>query len=66
MLVVTRKAGQQIVIDGQITITIVKIQGNRLSLGIEAPRDIAVHRAEILFDRPEADAAALSDVLTHV
>lgn len=65
MLVMTRKAGQQIVIDGQITITVVKIQGNRISLGIEAPRDIAVHRAEILFDRPETDADALSDMFTN-
>ena len=54
MLVLSRKASQRIVIDGRITITVVKLQGNRVCLGIEAPREMAVNRAEIIFDAPEA------------
>ena len=47
MLVLMRKAQQSIVIDGRITITIVEVRGKQIRLGIEAPRDIAVHRAEL-------------------
>lgn len=48
MLVVTRKAGEEISIaDGLITITVVRIQGDRVRVGINAPTDIPVHRKEI-------------------
>jgi len=58
MLVLTRKASQQIVIDDRITITVIKLQGNRVCLGIEAPQEIAVNRAEILFGRPPQDESS--------
>jgi carbon storage regulator len=46
MLVLSRKAGEKIVVDGSITITLVKIRGDRVRLGIEAPRSVGVHRSE--------------------
>jgi carbon storage regulator len=58
MLVLSRKCNESIVIDGKITITIVEVQGNRVRLGIEAPREIPVQRAELLTrSRPQAQEA---------
>jgi len=48
MLVLSRKLNEKIVIDGNITITVVKIDRNQVRLGIEAPGQIPVYREEIL------------------
>ena len=48
MLVLARKIGQEIVIDQDIRITVVAIQGERVRLGITAPREMVVDRGEIL------------------
>ncbi len=48
MLVLSRKKSEQIVIDNRITITVVEIRGDKVRLGIEAPRDVSVHRQEVL------------------
>jgi carbon storage regulator len=47
MLVLTRKIGESLVIDGDITIKVSQIQGNRVKLCIDAPRSHRVVRAEI-------------------
>lgn len=47
MLVLTRKAGESIVIGNQVRVTILEIQGRQIRLGIEAPGDISVHRGEV-------------------
>ena len=47
MLVLSRKAGEKLVIDGNITLQIIKIQGNRITLGIEAPADVKILRGEL-------------------
>ena len=48
MLVLTRKESQSILIDGgQITLTILRIRGNQISVGIEAPKEVSVLRAEL-------------------
>ena len=47
MLVLTRKVGEQGVIDGDICITIIAIRGDRVRLGITAPRETRVDRREI-------------------
>ena len=48
MLVLSRKVNEKIVIDGGIVVTVVKIEGGQVRLGIEAPRNIKVFRQEIL------------------
>jgi carbon storage regulator CsrA len=48
MLVLSRKVGEQIVIDGDIVLTVVEVSGNRIRLGITAPRDKAVVRGELV------------------
>lgn len=47
MLVLTRRVGERIQIGNDIIVTIVRIQGDKIRLGIEAPADIAVHREEV-------------------
>lgn len=55
MLVITRKAGQQVVIgEGAATINIIviSVDGNRIRLGIEAPREVPIKRLELLAPKP--------------
>ena len=48
MLVLSRKLGEKIYIGDNIVITVVRIQGEKTRIGIEAPRDVPVHRSEVL------------------
>jgi carbon storage regulator len=45
MLLLTRKVGDAIVIDGRITVKVIDIQGGRVQLGIEAPKDVKIEAA---------------------
>jgi len=47
MLVITRKLGERIAIGDDITITLVEIKGSQARIGIEAPKNISIHRQEI-------------------
>jgi len=47
MLVLSRKVGEKLVIDGNITVEVVKIQGNRITIGIHAPADVKILRGEL-------------------
>ena len=47
MLVLSRKKNESIVINDNIVITVVEIRGDKVRLGIEAPREIPVHRSEV-------------------
>jgi carbon storage regulator CsrA len=47
MLVLSRKIGEKIVIDGNITVEVIKIQGNRMTLGIQAPNSVKILRGEL-------------------
>ena len=63
MLVLSRKKNESIVINNDITVTVVEIRGDKVRLGIVAPKEVPVHRQEV-FDAihgksaPEAPAAA--------
>lgn len=50
MLVLTRRLDESIIIDGNIEIKLLKISGNQVHLGIEAPRHVILHRKEV-FER---------------
>lgn len=54
MLILTRNVGQSIKIGDDISLTVLGVQGNQVRIGIEAPRDVAVHREEI-YNRIEAE-----------
>ena len=47
MLVLSRKKNESIVINNDIKIVVVEIRGDKLRLGVEAPREVPVHRHEV-------------------
>ncbi len=47
MLVLSRKKNESIVINNEITIVVVEIRGDKVRLGVEAPREVPVHRREV-------------------
>ena len=53
MLILTRKLQQQVEIGNKITVTLLKIQGQTVRLGIEAPREVRVLRGELSETKPE-------------
>ena len=60
MLVLSRKKNESIVINDDITITVVEIRGNRVCLGVEAPKEVPVHRREV-FDAIRRNETAAGD-----
>ncbi|MDZ5601709.1 carbon storage regulator CsrA [Pseudomonas sp. RP23018S] len=57
MLILTRKAGETIVINDNVRVTVLQVNGGQVKLGIEAPAEVAVHREEI-HERIKAQAVA--------
>ena len=53
MLVLTRKVGEKVVVDGRITVTVVAVDRNKIRLGITAPPDVRIDREEIHRQRME-------------
>ena len=47
MLILTRRAGQTVMIGDDITVTICAVKGNQVRIGIKAPENVAIHREEI-------------------
>lgn len=47
MLVLTRRKDEEILINGNISIKVLSVKGNRVRIGVEAPDDVQVNRAEI-------------------
>ena len=47
MLILTRRSGEKIVIGDDVTLTVLGVKGRQVLIGIEAPREIPVHREEI-------------------
>jgi carbon storage regulator len=64
MLMMTRRAGQKIVLGDNITIEVVEVAGNTVRLGVDAPRSVPVYREEIWTAvRAENEAAATATEL---
>ena len=47
MLILTRRVGESVIIGNDITMTVLGVRGNQVRLGVDAPKDISVHREEI-------------------
>ncbi len=47
MLVLSRRPNESIVINDKIVVTVIEIRGDKVRLGIEAPRDVPIHRSEV-------------------
>jgi carbon storage regulator len=69
MLVLSRKKNESIVINNDITIVVVEIRGDKVRLGVEAPKEVPVHRREVYDaihrqDSPDASDASIGDAVT--
>lgn len=66
MLVLTRKSGESIFIDGKTKVSVVEIKGGTVKIGIEAPDNVLIYRGEvfekILEENKKAAAAGINDL----
>ena len=60
MLILSRKAGESIVIDGRITVKIMRLDGDIVKVGIDAPAEVPVHRQEVYQEIQKVNREALS------
>jgi carbon storage regulator len=60
MLILSRKSGESIVIDGHITVKVVRVEGDVVKLGIEAPVTVPVHRQEVYEEIQRSNQQALT------
>jgi carbon storage regulator len=58
MLVLTRKAGESVVIGDEVVVRVLEVRGDVVRVGIDAPRDVQVHRQEVYEAVREANIAA--------
>jgi len=47
MLILTRRVGETVMVGEDVTVTVLGVKGNQVRIGVNAPRDVAVHREEI-------------------
>jgi len=57
MLILTRRVGETVMIGEDIVVTVLGIKGNQVRIGVQAPKNVAVHREELLKRIQEAEAA---------
>ncbi|HSG66733.1 MAG TPA: carbon storage regulator CsrA [Gammaproteobacteria bacterium] len=64
MLILTRRVGETVVIGDDVTVTVLGVKGNQVRLGVNAPKQVAVHREEIYerIQREQADGRPVQAV----
>lgn len=67
MLILTRRVGEAVMIGNEVTITVLGVKGNQVRIGINAPKDVAVHREEIFerIKRESHEGGASADSAGH-
>jgi carbon storage regulator len=64
MLVLSRRAGEAIVIGNDITVTVLEVRGDQIRLGIDAPRSVSVHREEVYLEVVKQNTEAVASAGT--
>jgi carbon storage regulator len=64
MLILTRRLGESVMIGDDVTITILAVKGNQVRVGINAPKNLSVHREEIYRRIKDADCADIGDPIS--
>ena len=57
MLILTRRVGETLMIGDEVTVTVLGVKGNQVRIGVNAPRDVTVHREEI-YERIKQEQAS--------
>jgi carbon storage regulator len=60
MLILSRKPGESIVIDGRIKVTLLRVEGEVIKVGIEAPAEVPVHRQEVYDEIQRSNQQAIT------
>jgi carbon storage regulator len=66
VLVLSRRVGESVVVGDDITITVLEVRGDVVRVGIDAPRSVSVHRAELLAELVDSNTNAASPPDTRV
>lgn len=63
MLILTRRVGETLMVGDEVTVTVLGVKGNQVRIGVNAPKEVAVHREEIYqrIQREKGGAAASDD-----
>ena len=60
MLILTRRVGETLMIGDEVTVTVLGVKGNQVRIGVNAPKEVAVHREEI-YERIKREQSGVSD-----
>ncbi len=64
MLIVTRRTGETVMVGDEVTVTVLGVKGNQVRIGVNAPKDVSVHREEI-YERIQIEKREGDDEIIH-